>query len=341
LARIAVALSGGVDSSTAALKLLQEGHQVVGLTMRLGWGPGGAGRAAGAAARQLGIEHRIIEVKDQFTQRVLEPVVRAYENGLTPNPCALCNPGIKFPLLWQAAKEERCDSLATGHYARLLEVKGRRVLAQAHAVNKSQAYFLARLQPRILKRLRFPLGGMTKEEVRQMAKAEGLDSADRPDSQEVCFLPPGGWDELMERFGAIRPGPLEDIEGRELGRHQGLHRFTVGQRRGLGVALGRKAYVAGLDPKRAAVRIGPASALVSAGLKAAEPLWHLPPEDYEELKVRIRYAHPGVGCRVAQSGGQLLVEFDRPQKAVAPGQLAVFYANDLVIGSAWITRRVE
>jgi tRNA-specific 2-thiouridylase len=341
LNHIAVALSGGVDSSVAALKLLEQGEHVVGLTMKMGWGPSGAVEDAAQAASQLEIEHKVVEVKNDFTRLVLKPVVAAYVNGRTPNPCALCNPGIKFPLLLAAAREAGCDYLATGHYARLAEFEGVRLLAQAFAGKKSQAYFLARLGPGILERLCFPLGEMNKGQVRKLARDKGLISAERPDSQEVCFLPPGGWDELVAGFGRIRTGPVEDLKGRELGRHQGLHRYTIGQRRGLGIALGSKAYVVELDPKRAAVILGPQEALISGGLEAEDALWLLMPERFERLTVRIRYAHPGVGCRIETSAHKVRVIFDEPQRAVAPGQLAVFFHEDLIIGSAWITRRIE
>ncbi len=339
--KVAVALSGGVDSSLTAALLLEQGNRVKGLTMKMGWGEDAAAQDAGKVARQLGIAHRVIEVKEEFTQKVLKPVVEAYGQGRTPNPCASCNPRVKFPMLWRAAQEDGCDRLATGHYARLLDHDGRRVLAEGLAVGKSQAYFLARLEPRMLDHLVFPLGELDKPQVRKMARERGLAAAKRPDSQEVCFLPAGGWDELARAFGAVRPGLLEDEAGRELARHEGLHRFTIGQRRGLGVALGHKAYVVGLDGERAAVTVGVQESLYSRGLWAVRPFWHLDPDKCPGLMVKIRYAHPGVNCKVERVEERIKVEFAEPQKAVAPGQLAVFYSNTMVVGSAWIAEPLK
>ena len=187
--KIAVALSGGVDSSLTAALLLEQGYRVTGLTMELGWGNGGAAEAAAKVADYLGIEHRVIQVKPRFTDEVLKPVVKAYAQGRTPNPCASCNPLVKFPSLWRAAQENDCDHLATGHYVRLLDQAGQKFLAEGLAGKKSQAYFLARLGSRMLEHLVFTLGGLDKTQVRRMAEERGLPSAHRPDSQEVCFLP--------------------------------------------------------------------------------------------------------------------------------------------------------
>ena len=341
MAKLAVAMSGGVDSSVVAWLLREQGHEVLGLSLRLGSGPDHGWRRGARAARQLGLPHQVVEVSEPFRQQVLQPVVATYAAGRTPNPCALCNARVKLPLLWRQARRLGCQALATGHYVRLGRRDGRRVLCEATYRRKSQAYFLARVEPELLAHLEFPLGEMTKDQVRALARQAGLVAAESPESQDACFLPPGGWDRLMEQFQAVRPGALEDQAGRVLGYHQGLHRFTVGQRRGLGLALGSPMYVLALDGERAAVKVGPAEGLMAQGLWAVAPRWYLPPEGGDDLMVRIRYAHSGVGCRLETAGGRLGVFFERPQRAVAPGQLAVFYRGETVVGSAWIDEAIN
>ncbi len=338
--KIAVAMSGGVDSSLAALLMREAGHQVLGLSLRLGAGPDQAWRAGARAAAQLGLAHQVVEAAGPFEQRVLAPVARAYASGRTPNPCALCNARVKLPLLWRAAREQGCQALATGHYARLVEQEGRLLLAEAAHRAKSQAYFLARVAPDLLPCLRFPLGELSKGEVRERAQAEGLAAAHRPESQDCCFLPPGGWDEFMASRQAIRPGVLEDAAGRVLGRHQGLHQFTVGQRRGLGLALGRPVYVTALDGDRAAVRVGPRPELATRGLRGRKVRWFAAVGPEEKLTVRFRYSHPGVACRVRRDGEEVEALFDEQQGAVAPGQLAVFFRGGAIVASAWIDKSI-
>lgn len=341
MAKLAVAMSGGVDSSVVAWLLREQGHQVLGLSLRLGSGPDRGWRRGARAARQLGLPHQVVEVSGPFRQQVLQPVVATYAAGRTPNPCALCNARVKLPLLWREARRLGCEALATGHYVRLGRQDGHRFLREAAYRRKSQAYFLARVEPGLLEHLEFPLGEMDKDQVRELARQAGLAAAESPESQDACFLPPGGWDRLMEQFQAVRPGVLEDQAGQVLGHHQGLHRFTVGQRRGLGLALGSPVYVLALDGERAAVQVGPVEGLLARGLWAVAPRWYLPPEAGEVLRVRIRYAHAGVGCRLETVGDRLRVWFEQPQRAVAPGQLAVFYRGETVVGSAWIDEAIN
>ncbi len=333
-------MSGGVDSSLAALILQQQGHQVLGLSLRLGAGPDQGWQAGARAADQMGLPHRVVEAAGPFEDQVLSPVAEAYAHGRTPNPCAWCNARVKLPLLWSAAKEEGCEALATGHYARVFEQGGVWCLAEASHRAKSQAYFLARLDPRLLPYLRLPLGELSKDQVRRRAADAGLRAAERPESQDCCFLPPGGWDEFMAGRRAVRPGVLEDAEGRVLGQHQGLHRFTVGQRRGLGLAMGEPVYVTALDGPRAAVRVGLRPELATAGLWASRARWFAEPGDDESFLVRFRYSHPGVACRVSRQGDEVEARFEQPQGAVAPGQLAVFFRDGAIMGSAWIERSI-
>lgn len=339
MARIAVALSGGVDSTVAALMLRRAGHEVIGLTLALGAGPRRALTEAAEAARALGLTHQVIDVAAAFERAVIAPAARAYAAGRTPNPCAVCNAALKIPALWRAAQAFGCQALATGHYARLARLGGRPVLARAADAAKSQAYFLARLRPALLERLIFPLGGLTKDEVRRVARESGLAAAQRAESQDGCFLPPGAWDELIGRRGLTRPGPIEDAAGRVIGQHGGLHRFTVGQRRGLGLALGRPTYVLSLDGARAAVRVGPKEALVTGGFWGGAAMWSATPGADAIYDCRVRYAAQGAACRVERQGDLWRVDFNSPQGAVAPGQLAVFFLGDRVAGSAWIIER--
>ncbi|MEW5914626.1 MAG: tRNA 2-thiouridine(34) synthase MnmA [Thermodesulfobacteriota bacterium] len=338
MAKVAVALSGGVDSSVAALLLKEAGHQVLGLSLRLGAGADLAWRDGAVAAQQVGIPHRVVEAAGEFGERVLEPVARAYAAGRTPNPCGWCNARVKFPLLWRAAQEDGCQHLATGHYARVVQDNGRWFLAEAADAGKSQAYFLARLAPELLPRLLFPLGGLRKEQVRQMAAAAGLQAAQRPESQDMCFLPVGGWDQFMAQRQGVRPGPLKDQQGRVLGEHAGLHRYTVGQRRGLGLALGQPMYVTALDGPRAAVTVGPRPSLATRGLAGRRPLWYAPLDAQRPYTVRFRYSHRGVACRVRGDDRTVEVSFAQEQGAVAPGQLAVFFKDRTIMGSAWIVK---
>lgn len=340
MGKVGVALSGGVDSSVAALILQQQGHEVVGLTLRLGYGTSDSCEAGAEVARQIGIPHRVVEAQKNFGRQVIGPMVADYAAGRTPNPCARCNAMVKLPLLWRAARDEGCQALATGHYVGIEQLDGRFYFAEATDRKKSQAYFLARVETKYLTRLLFPLGSLTKEKVRQMAAKAGLKSANRKESQDLCFLPTNGLDELMTARKAVRHGPLEDEQGQVLGRHQGLHRFTIGQRRGLGVALGSPRYVLALDGKRAAVRVGSESGLWARGLWGELAHWYEAPRNGQKLLVRCRYNHRGMDCRARLLGDKVRVEFSEPIRAVAPGQLAVFSIGKLVVGSAWITKAV-
>ncbi len=348
--KVAVALSGGVDSSLSALILKEQGRQVVGLSLKLGQGPDLAWQAGARVASELGIPHLVVEAAAEFNSLVVRPAIEAYAKGLTPNPCARCNAMVKFPLLWRAAREAGCDLLATGHYARLAPFNGGVALEEGVDRAKSQAYFLARLSAAELAKLCFPLGGLTKSQVRARAAEAGLSAAIKPESQDACFLPAGGWDELMTNAGEVRPGRVVDQEGRTLAEHRGLHRFTIGQRRGLGVALGAPQYVLAINGPEAEVVVGPEESLKASGLKATGATWQQYPGAQTDLKVRLRYTHPGVGCRIVSSSlplglneeqADIVVEFDEPQKAVAPGQLAVFNRGARVVGSAWITQSLK
>lgn len=341
MGRVAVALSGGVDSAVAALLLHRAGHEVLGLSLRLGRGPDRAPEAGARVAGQLGIGHQVIEAAEAFTAQVAGPSARAYAEGRTPNPCALCNAGVKLPLLWEMAHRQGCQALATGHYCGLRTADGGSRLVEAGHRAKSQAYFLARVPRELLGKLIFPLASLDKDQVRRLARQAGLEAAEGPESQDACFLGPGGWDELVESLARPRPGVFEDAEGRRLGSHQGVHRFTIGQRRGLGLALGGPVYVTAIDGPRAAVVVGPEEELMARGLWGRDPLWYGEPPADGRYTVRVRYRHRGAACGVTMVGDLVKVEFDQPVRAVTPGQLAVFARDDEIFGSAWIHRAMR
>lgn len=338
---VAVALSGGVDSAVAAFLLRRAGHRVIGLSLRLGRGPDRAPVQGARVAEQLGLEHRVIDAAQAFSQRVAEPSARTYAEGRTPNPCALCNAGVKLPLLWEVAAELGCRCLATGHYCGLRAAATGPRLVEAKDRAKSQAYFLARVRPGLLERLLFPLAQWDKDQVRRLAREQGLEAAEGPESQDACFLGPGGWDGLVAACGRPEPGVVVDRQGRVLGQHQGVHRFTIGQRRGLGLALGRPVYVSAIDGRRATVVVGPEEDLMARGLWGEGLRWYAGVPIDGRYQVRVRYNHRGVDCRVSLAGDKVKVEFAEPLRAVAPGQLAVFSRDHEIFGSAWIQRAIK
>jgi len=353
--RIAVAMSGGVDSSVAAALLLDQGHELVGLTLRFwlcGEGGGGGARSccgvdgaaeARAAAGELAIPHYVIDCRDEFERQVLRPAWDDYAAGRTPNPCVLCNQRIKFGLLLEQARRVGAERVATGHYARVEHGAAGLELRRGRDLHKDQSYFLFSLDDAQLAAALFPLGDLDKEQVRELARRRGLPNAARPESQDACLVGEEGFAEALRlRFGApARPGPILDPDGRQLGEHAGIHRFTVGQRRGLGVALGRRSYVLGIDPERAAVRVGAdPAALDAAGLLAGGVRWRAgAPEPGRRCLVQVRYRHAAVPATLEPAGAeQVRLRFEEPQRAVTPGQAAVCYDGERVLGGGWIER---
>ena len=333
---IAVALSGGVDSSLSAWLLKEAGYKVKGLTLDLLGGE--QTQAAARTAAELDMELKVIDARQEFSRLVIRPTAGAYGQGLTPNPCVVCNARLKLPFLWEHAHDMGCNMLATGHYARLVQHDGRRLLAEGVDAAKSQAYFLARVEQELLEHLMFPLGDKTKEQVRQLAQAKGLSAAQSRESQDCCFVPPEGFGPLVERYAEVRPGIIENSQGRILARHQGLHKFTIGQRRGLNISADRPLYVTALDKQRAAVRVGYAENLLQKRVRGEQALWYMRPDANKPLSVRIRYARQGHMGRVLEMDGHnLLVELEEACRGVAPGQLMVFNQGDLLVGSAWIS----
>jgi tRNA-specific 2-thiouridylase len=339
--RVAVAMSGGVDSAVA---LLRAGPDAIGVTLRLWLDPRGpdaeraccspeAVIAARATCHALGIPHVTLDLREEFRRAVVVPFVRGYARGETPNPCIRCNGSFRFAELLAFAKRAGAERLATGHYARTVEHRGRLLLARATDSGKDQSYMLARLDPQLLDRVWFPLGEQTKEETRAEAARVGLPVADRSESQEACFLAGGDYREFLERQG-LEPddGPVVDETGHELGRHAGFWRFTPGQRKGLGVAGGKPLYALRSEPGTNTVVVGPREALATTEVEARGRL-HV---RVERVEAKLRYRSPAVGADVAGNGGGFRLLLDEPVFGVAPGQAAVLYEGDAVVGAGTI-----
>jgi tRNA-specific 2-thiouridylase len=352
--RVVVAMSGGVDSAVAAARCVEAGYDVVGISLRLA--RNGAGSCcslddfhdARAVADRLGFPHYVFDMTDEFDAHVVQPFVAEYLAGRTPNPCARCNQHVKFDLLWRRARELGAVRLATGHYARIATHPdtGRPVLRAAADLDKDQSYFLFTLGERELARTLFPIGDLTKAAVRAEARALGLPVAEKPESMEVCFVSSAGAAAFVEAQSppaALRPGSIVDERGTVLGRHTGVHRFTIGQRRGLGLADGgAPRYVRALDAATGTVTVG-AAPDGTRGLTARDVSWSsgTPPAPGSTLAVRIRHRHALVPSRVEPTGDDAArVVFDRPGPAVTPGQAAVFYHHDLVLGGGWIAGEI-
>jgi tRNA-specific 2-thiouridylase len=357
--RVLVAMSGGVDSSVAAARL-HETHEVVGVTLHL-WdypdeGPlGGRGRCcapedqydARRVADVLGFAHFTFDRRDLFARTVVEPFVETYIAGETPSPCTACNRGVKLAELFALADRLGASGVATGHYARIVRTEsGTPQLAMGADPAKDQSYFLYASPRSWLERLVFPLGESTKGEVRAEAVRRGLPGADKGESQELCFV--GGKPHAHAQFVAeraptrVRPGVILDEQGTILGSHDGVHRFTIGQRKGLGIAAGRPVFVTRIDAERGAVHVGDADALRSGGADLADVFLADGLALPMRATVRVRYRHEGQAATVRRSGiGNARVTFDAPVPSVAPGQVAVFYDGPRVLGGGRITRSLD
>ena len=339
--RVAVAMSGGVDSAVA---LLRAGRNAIGVTLRLWIDPAApdAERAccspeAVIAAREtchaLGLPHVTLDLRDEFRRAVVAPFVRGYARGETPNPCIGCNGGFRFDELLAFARRAGAARLATGHYARIVE-RGRPLLARAVDPAKDQSYMLARLDPTLLERVWFPLGEQTKEATRAEAAAAGLAVAARTESQEACFLGGGDYRDFLERHGVrSEEGAVVDENGNELGRHGGFWRFTPGQRRGLGVAAAEPRYALRTDPSSNTVVVGPRTSLAVETISASGRLY----VEVNRAEVKWRYRSPGVQASVTQTDGGFRLGLEGPAYGVAPGQAAVLYEDDVVVGAGLVT----
>jgi tRNA-specific 2-thiouridylase len=339
--RAAVAMSGGVDSAVA---LLRAGPDAIGVTLRLWLDPEGpdAERAccspdAVIAARQtchaLGIPHVTLDLRDEFRRAIVEPFVRGYARGETPNPCISCNGSFRFAELLAFAERAGASRLATGHYARIVRHRGRLLLARAVDAQKDQSYMLGRLDPAFLDRLWFPLGEQTKDETRAEARRAGLAVAERRESQEACFLAGADYRDFLARRGLNGTGAIVDEQGRELGRHDGVWRYTPGQRRGLGVSAPEPLYALRSDAATQTLVVGPRASLGRTQVTARGRL-HLP---VERVEAKLRYRSPGVEATVEPTESGFRLQLDRPVFGVAPGQAAVLYESGSVVGSGVIT----
>ena len=360
-ARVVVAMSGGVDSSVTAALVHRAGYDAVGITLQL-YDHGVAVQKKGACcagqdihdarrvAESLGIPHYVLDYEDRFGEQVMEEFADTYLAGATPIPCVRCNERVKFKDLLETAKDLGAEAMATGHYIRRTDDAEGLALRRAADAGKDQSYFLFSTTREQLSFLRFPLGHLPKSVTREMAAELGLVVADKPDSQDICFVPEGKYASVVERLrpGASTPGEIVHIDGTVMGRHMGVIHYTVGQRRGLDIGgLAEPIYVVRLDAENARVIVGPKSALDVAGVTLGEVNW-LGPDDLGadiSVRVKVRSTRPPEPARVRLDGRRATVTFDEPQEGVAPGQACVFYAaddtDDRVLGGGWIKQTVR
>lgn len=348
--RVIVAMSGGVDSSVAAARLCDQGLDVVGVTLHL-WDYPDDGSVRGRCcapedqhdarrvADHLGIPHYTFDRRELFKEHVVDPFVAAYLDGETPSPCVACNRSVKLGELFPLADRLGARFVATGHYARVVVEQGAARLHRGRDRGKDQSYFLHMLRAAELARLMLPLGDATKEEVRAEALARRLPGATKGESQELCFVPTGRYDAFVaaRADGRIRPGAIVDEAGRAVGSHAGVHAFTVGQRKGLGVALGRPVFVVGLDAATGTVKLGDEAALFVREARIEGATWSDDVRFPLEAEVKVRARHEAERAVIEPDGDGFVARFDAPVRAVSPGQVAVAYRGDRVLGGGTIT----
>ena len=353
-ARVVVGMSGGVDSSVAAHLLKQQGYDVIGVTMKV-WPQDCISRAedkccgpqaiadARSVAHTLGIPHYVVDEGENFERLVIDYFTAEYQAGRTPNPCVMCNEKVKFGNLWGKAKAIGADYIATGHYAIVEHREGRAVLRKGRDPRKDQSYFLFSLrQPQLLRAL-LPLGGMEKTEIRAIARSIGLKTADKEDSQEICFVPGNDYKAFLKSHMGEKEfhlGGIFDKSGRRVAEHEGIELFTIGQRKGLPGGSPKPVYVIDIDPATNSVIVGDAEDLITGEFEMDHCSWHTESDEPFEATVKIRYAHPGAAAIVyPQRDGTARVTLRVPQRAVTPGQAAVCYLGDEVLGGGWIARQ--
>ncbi len=348
--RALVAMSGGVDSSVAAALMLEQGHEVIGVTLKQWEGPDGAMPVSGCCtlsdaedarrvAAQLDVPYYVLDYVEEFTAAVVEPFARGYLEGLTPNPCIECNRKVRFSALLERTSELGCDVLVTGHHARIEHHEGTWRLRRGADPAKDQSYVLHMLDQAALARTRLPVGEMTKDEVRSYARDLGLRTADKPDSQDICFVTSGDYrDFLRDRLPeVVRPGDVVDTSGRVVGRHEGTAAFTIGQRKGLGVAVGEPRYVVDIAPRERTVTIGTYEELLTdhctvEGMTfTGEPIAH-----GGRYEVETRYRGEPIGATASREDGRWRFTFDEPRPRPAPGQALVVYDGEYVLGGGTI-----
>jgi tRNA-specific 2-thiouridylase len=353
--RVLVGMSGGVDSSVTAYLLKRDGWDVLGVTMKV-WpqdcisraedkccGPSAIADARGVA-HALGIPHYVVDEADEFEKLVIDYFSSEYRAGRTPNPCVMCNEKLKFGNLWTKARALGADYIATGHYAIIEHHDDRAVLRKGLDGRKDQSYFLFSLRQPQLQRALTPLGGMTKPEIRAIAREIGLKVADKVDSQEICFVPGNDYKAFLRSHlgeAEFHRGGIYDTDGNFLGEHEGIEMFTIGQRKGLPGGSPYPLYVIDIDAEHSRVIVGPESELVRGEFEIDNTNWLVePPTGPFEVNVKIRYAHPGADAVVEPSEhGRYRVRLVEPQRAITPGQAAVLYVDDQVVGGGWIVRQ--
>ena len=350
--RVAVAMSGGVDSSLAAALLKESGYEVIGVTMQI-WPPdkqafGGccgleAVEDAKRVAYKLSIPHYVINLRDIFAQRVIADFCREYSLGRTPNPCIRCNQYIKFDALLERTKELDADFMATGHYARVEQSPNDYRLLKAVDLTKDQSYFLYTLGQRELQYLLLPIGSLYKTEVRRLAAELGLPTATRRDSQDICFISDNNYRSFIAQYIPLQFGDIIDTEGKVLGKHKGLALYTVGQHQGLGLASGERLYVLRLDASNNRLIVGTEDELLGDRLFASKLNWisGKVPGQPVNIKAKVRYKSPEVTANLRLRDGVAEVQFHQPQRAIAPGQAIVFYQGNAVLGGGIIEERVD
>jgi len=337
--RVAICMSGGKDSSVAAYILKHSGYEVFGITMytkELSHAcDSNIVEAARRVAEYIGIPHHAIELTEEFKNRVIDYFANEYINGRTPNPCAICNRELKFGLLWDKVREMGADYIATGHYARIVEHNSEFYIREAKDLNKSQAYFLALLQPSVLPHVIFPLGELTHAEVIDIARNAKLPVAQRT-SQDLCFVNGNYVEFLQQHYNVeLTPGDVIDYSGRKLGTHRGYLNYTVGQRKGLGIPAGSPLYVLKIDATNNRIVVGTRKHAYKKRIDVKLIVWRLKSKSVR-VNVRIRYRHTAAPANVVVDGSIAHVEFDTPQFAPTPGQLAAFYDGDIIVGGGII-----
>ncbi len=363
--RVVVAMSGGVDSSVAAYLLQQEGYDVVGITMRLwsaddavlpGESPAASGKHQGCCSiddiedarrvcQTLGVPHYVLNVEREFRAHVMDYFVAEYQRGRTPHPCIACNDRIKFDFLMARAAMMDADFVATGHYARILAHPdtGRHSLLRGVDPAKDQSYVLFGLTQARLQRVLLPVGAYDKQSIRGIAAEAGLHLADKADSQEICFIPQGDYREFLRRRAEPQPGEFVDVEGRVLGTHPGIEFFTVGQRRGLAVASTQRRFVVRVEPDTRRVVLGSESDLLHRGVRVSRVNYVSgeAPEGALRVMAKVRYNGRDAAAVLESDGAEAILRFDEPQRAITPGQAAVFYEGDRVLGGGYIEGPVD
>ncbi len=339
--KVLVAMSGGVDSSLSAYLLLQEGYEVIGATMNFLNEESPSLKDAIAVAKQLGIPHFVFQFQNEFEENVLKPFLEGYARGITPNPCVICNRRIKFGLLWEKAKELGCSYIVTGHYARIgMDERGRKVLMKGRS-KKEQSYFLYNISPDLLGKIIFPLGDWEKEIVRAKAREIGLLVADKEESKDLCFVKGGDYRHLLRKLvpEAFQKGEIVDKEGRFLGYHNGIANYTIGQREGLGLALGKRYYVKEILAQENKIVIGTEEEIEAKVIWADNLNWLAePPAEGKSVGAKIRYGSPEKPAKIFWDGKLIKIEFDEPVRAPSLGQSVVLYKGEVVLGGGTICR---